>query len=151
MSSKQQAEEILAGTIPVDAGMVMVMDPCYIVDTLVHAYNLGKNGGLTEDEEETAGLVGIDTVLWHKYLEDNHLMDMPHADNRLSGSVTLTHGNGVWDGLGVACNSGFGDGSYDVFVKIQDVPGWGRRVSELRVVFITDEDLEDEEGMDAES
>lgn len=42
---------------------------------------------------------------------------------------------------GVIGTAGFGDGDYEVTARFVDVPRWGRRIAELRVVFITDEDL----------
>lgn len=44
-------------------------------------------------------------------------------------------------GLGVLVSPGLGDGSYDVFVRYVDAPGWGRRVAEAKIVFITEADL----------
>lgn len=35
--------------------------------------------------------------------------------------------------------SGIGDGSYKVSIRYEEVPGWGRRVAELRVVFVDDD------------
>lgn len=36
----------------------------------------------------------------------------------------------------VAVKTGFGDGIYEVQVRYEEVPGWGERVAEMRIVFI---------------
>jgi hypothetical protein len=36
----------------------------------------------------------------------------------------------------VLCDSGLGDGIYPVVVRVVEVPGWGERVAELRVLFL---------------
>lgn len=41
----------------------------------------------------------------------------------------------------VAVSTGLGDGAYEVEVRYQEVPGWGKRVAEMRIVFLTDEML----------
>lgn len=54
----------------------------------------------------------------------------------------LDNENGeIEDGI-VAVKTGLGDGCYNVEVRYEDVPGWGRRVAEMRIVFLTDEMLD---------
>lgn len=48
-------------------------------------------------------------------------------------------------GVAVAFNSGFGDGTYEVFAEIGEVPGWGERVKSVRIELITEADLAEEE------
>lgn len=48
-------------------------------------------------------------------------------------------------GAGVVASSGLGDGSYDVYAKFVDCKGWGRRVAELRVVMLSEDELEEME------
>lgn len=36
----------------------------------------------------------------------------------------------------VACSTGLGDGLYPVVVRVVDLPDWGERVAELRVLFM---------------
>lgn len=45
---------------------------------------------------------------------------------------------------GVVVSSGLGDGLYPVEVRYVDLPDWGRRVAEVRIVFIEAERTEDE-------
>lgn len=35
----------------------------------------------------------------------------------------------------VVCSPGLGDGRYPVVVRVVDLPGWGERVAEVRVLF----------------
>lgn len=43
-------------------------------------------------------------------------------------------------GAGVVVSTGFGDGLYDVFARYRDIPDWGRRITEVRVVFVDPSD-----------
>lgn len=45
---------------------------------------------------------------------------------------------GQYGGFGMVMESGIGDGSYTVSVRYEDVPGFGRRIAEMRVLFIDD-------------
>ena len=38
-------------------------------------------------------------------------------------------------GAGVAFSSGIGDGCYPVYARIEEVPGWGKRICEVRIDF----------------
>lgn len=38
-----------------------------------------------------------------------------------------------------AVKTGLGDGIYEVEVRYEELPGWGKRVAEMRIVFLTDE------------
>lgn len=39
-------------------------------------------------------------------------------------------------GAGVTIRAGLGDGVYPVYVRFEDVEGWGRRVAEAKIVFL---------------
>lgn len=56
--------------------------------------------------------------------------------NRLEA---LDEENGEYAPGIVAVKSGLGDGIYEVQVRYEEVPGWGKRVAEMRVLFLTDE------------
>jgi len=103
------------GTCAVDSGMMMLVDPCYVLP----------------DQKELEN-----TMSHHKILTYEVLLAMYELEG--------------WDkevydikGLGFAVSSGYGDGSYDVFIKTID-EGLGKRVSEMKIVFI--EDVPEEEG-----
>lgn len=42
--------------------------------------------------------------------------------------------------LGVCISPGFGDGIYDVYAKYKFFKGWGKRISEIKIVFIEEEE-----------
>lgn len=84
------------GSIPVDAGTVVVADPSFLMN----------------------GDDGVEVGLWDIYESVNETTDTMRDF--------------------VAVTSGLGDGCYPVYAKYVDVPGWGKRVAELRVVFIED-------------
>ncbi len=48
------------------------------------------------------------------------------------------------EGAGVAFSSGFGDGVYDVFARYSDEGDWGRRIAEVRIVLIEEDDEEED-------
>ena len=100
------------GNIGVDAGLVWVGDPCYILhreDGLPNT--LGNN--------------------WGEFCDT--LINEP---NPLAKSFKYDIGH---EGLGVCVSSGLGDGTYDVFVKTITDSTWGQRIAELKVVFIEDD------------
>lgn len=46
------------------------------------------------------------------------------------------------NGKGVLVSSGFGDGCYEVFVNEQDYGEFGKRIKEVKIVFVKDEEAE---------
>jgi len=97
------------GTIGVDAGCVMVGDPCY-----------------TQGADADHG-----SASWSEFLEktwpnvfgpDGARLGEPMAD------VAPVRGE---SGIGLVISSGYGDGEYPVFVRRV-----GDRIAELKVVFI---------------
>ena len=86
------------GTIGVDSGQMMLVDPCYVLNDSRH------------DD------VGAD----YKDLLDAYEDDYSRE--------TLEFSNGI------VSSTGFGDGSYDVFIKTSDEGDWGVRVAEMKIV-----------------
>lgn len=109
------------GQIGVDAGLCWVGDPCYII----HPHN-----GTPKD-------LGKD---WSEFC-DRLERGEKHQGKAQKGAVQFNYDMGH-AGLGVAVNTGFGDGVYDVFVRYSNEGSWGRRVAELKVVFIGDDETE---------
>lgn len=70
-------------------------------------------------------------------------------DPKLQGGQ-LNHTKGH-AGAGVVARTGFGDGVYPVTARYVEDKAWGRRVAELRVVFIGDEEEDDDAQGDYES
>lgn len=55
------------------------------------------------------------------------------------GGIPYTMGH---DGLAVAFRAGLGDGVYDVYATIGDVPEWGERVKKVEIILIDDASAE---------
>ena len=106
MTKKSKWKKI--GVIGVDAGLVMVGDPCY--------------GSMSERFKN-----------WDEFC--NYLGDK--YPTMKSIPYELGH-----EGQGVVVSSGFGDGTYEVFVKTAKIKDWGERVTDLKVTFIEEEDLD---------
>lgn len=99
------SEWVQVGAIGVDAGLVWVGDPCYIMD-----------------DEAT------ERIPWNRFVDalEQKLLSTPHP------------GVATWDyrvghsGLGVSVISGYGDGSYPVYVRYaQD-----GRIAAVQAIFI---------------
>lgn len=114
------------GYIGVDAGICWIGDPCYILHKNIEE-NDPTPKELGKDWEEFCDILEKKQDGWKKqYAQFNY--DRGHK------------------GLGVCVSTGYGDGGYPVQVRYtQDkVFGGKPRIAEVRVVFISDEDLEDE-------
>jgi len=112
----------LVGHIGVDAGLCWIGDPCYI---------LHKDPKAEEDYNRPPLAIGKD---WRDFcgIISTERNEMPL---RKSFNYDLGH-----EGLGVCVDSGYGDGTYPVYVIVED-----GRVKEVKVIFFDDEPF-DEEG-----
>lgn len=121
----EEDEWVEVGVIGVDAGLCWVGDPCYFV----------------KYEEEQKPPQEIET--WDKFLEKIFYYKEAEGDEIIGQIVTRDHVQFNYDkgheGLGVCVSTGIGDGVYPVYAKIGEVTGCGKRVKEIRVVFIEDE------------
>ena len=102
-------EWVKVGEIGVDAGLCWVGDPCYII---------GDDSHIKEE-------CGIES--WDDFC------DIIEHGNPTKQQFNYSSGHA---GLGCLVSTGFGDGSYDVLAKVEDHGSWGKRVAELRIVFI---------------
>ena len=98
------------GEISVDAGVVWLGDPCYI---------LHRNTPHRQPPKD----IGAN---WARFVES-------YFHRSYCGCVSFKHDLGH-EGLGVVVSSGNGDGVYDVEVKQVD-----GRIAAVRIVFIDDE------------
>lgn len=101
------------GSVGVDAGMVMLCDPCYIRDEWT-----------SQQEDE-------------KLHDDKYTNEFSYrgccstmSKNNKAGQLNYKMGHA---GAGVVVSSGYGDGYYPVYVTYAD---GGERVAEVKVVFI---------------
>lgn len=119
------------GTVYVDAGCVMVGDPCYTQGTDATDHVESWDEFLRETWPNVFGGFG----------QINHAAQMEDAVNALGKP-----------GLGIVVSSGYGDGEYPVYVTRKN-----GRIASLTVVFIDDEGrhpyedeflIDDEDGSD---
>lgn len=109
------------GTISVDSGSVMIGDPCYTQGADASSASKDWMGFLAATYPGTFG---------------------PNSTGESMPQVTNALGE---QGLGIVSSSGFGDGEYPVYVRYSDEGQWGKRVAELKVVFIGEEEEEEED------
>jgi hypothetical protein len=98
------------GRVGVDAGMLLICDPCYIVGK-------GKSSP-------------ADSMLPQAPLAEEFEKSWGDFCDRLEATSTQLNYNMGQAGLGVVFDSGFGDGEYDVEAKIVD-----DRIQEIRIKF----------------
>lgn len=115
----------LIGTIGVDSGQIMLADPCY-----VDSFD-SKDGDFAHDA------IGREKP--------------EHTNFSYAGACNVTLAKDqagiIGNGLGAVCSSGFGDGSYPVYIKRTNEGSCGDRIGAMMIVFIGDED-EDEDTIE---
>ena len=100
---------------------------------------------ITYDPEPVDCVIGVDSgqcgIFDADYYEEHQPDDDYYDLNSWYRKVCeLTYNNaGITDGLGVACESGYGDGTYDLWVAKDD----DDKVFAMKVVFISEEDDEE--------
>lgn len=109
------------GTVYVDSGTIMVGDPCY-----------------TQGADASHASKDWMDFLAKTWPENFGLNATPHGSME---NVVPALGE---KGVGMVVSSGFGDGEYPVYVKYSDEGMFGTRVAEVKVVFIDDEEGEDD-------
>jgi hypothetical protein len=85
-----EAKWELLGTVDVDAGMLWIGDPCYVLHR----------------EEGLPSTVGKDWAAFCALTSDSRVTKFGHA-------------GGEGEGLGLAVGTGYGDGTYPVFGRIE--------------------------------
>ena len=108
------------GNIGVDSGQMMLSDPCYVKDfadsdDVVELMDAIKNG--SDDSYSYTGACS-------------------QSNTPQQAGVLV---NDIGAELGVVCSSGFGDGVYPVYVKRHDFGGDGKRVVEMKIEFVNEE------------
>ena len=110
--------EKLIGHIGVDSGQMMLCDPCYI-DSIWEKKSTKDFNNLSAFEGEFNYLGACQSTI----------------SDKSSGILR--------NGVGAVCSTGWGDGSYPVYVTYE-----GDRISEMRIVFMSDEEEVDDDICD---
>jgi hypothetical protein len=103
---------VYIGSVWVDAGCIFVGDPCY---------------SITSDADHH-----VET--WSEFCD--RLFDKGHEVANGVVAPLNGHSGQAEAGLGLVIDSGFGDGSYPVYVKYSDEGDFGMRVSVILVDFM---------------
>lgn len=117
----------LIGHVGVDSGQMMLCDPCYIESSWDRA-----------DTEFDFGASDRDTPT------NTNFSYAGACETTLARKQAGVLGRGT----GAVCSSGFGDGSYPVYVEFSDEGAWGRRVKSMTIVFIEDDEDTDEDPIE---
>jgi hypothetical protein len=176
----------LLGTVGVDSGQLMVIDPGYIRSEWqeegdLHSVKFWGQGGedvakILEEEGKEVEKAGSHSYKIYtgsapgsKRLEE-HIRNLsrqinktvvtwPQTESTYEQACDLTNGPNHGgqlnyrmghEGLGVVFSSGLGDGTYEVYAIIQDVPGWGERVTKVEIELIPDWEIEEYRKEEAE-
>ena len=125
------------GDIGVDAGICWIGDPCYILAD-------GDQPGLDYDKLIDSWPRDKTPETKERYKQNlmRNMPDLTPKELEISVEAQLIMAQAlVYEHeLGICVSTGYGDGSYPVYARIKD-----GRVREVKVVFISDEDLEDEQ------
>lgn len=156
------------GSVGVDSGQLLVCDPCYL-QRWEHDNPGGRDGNLGHlhddgtilfctlhgecHQEGAIGFDHFDQVIEKYGKSANQLAGdgvLKKVTRRPSGAFSYSgacqattdkqQAGELGNGLGVAFSSGYGDGVYGVFARYKDDPDWGRRIAEVRIVLIGDND-----------
>lgn len=128
---------IYAGEVAVDAGIIMLGDPCYHLHTELE--NRHKDFG-TDWSDFCDKL----------YVPDGSIdCDVPGIDHKVKMPISKLERNGfhqIGNASSVVVSSGYGDGCYPVYVR----KNFEGRVAEVKVVFDGPEQGEPDDGYEDE-
>jgi hypothetical protein len=148
-------EWVQVGVVGVDAGMVWIGDPCYIL-ALPHLNPKEKKDSKFPNMYEPRELPESLGESWIEFCDKVHddgsaypvgskeydaflKKQIKKGEQRGQTAVQFNYEMGH-PGLGVCMGSGYGDGTYPVFVKRNEEG----RITETKIVFIDEEEQEDE-------
>ena len=121
---KQKGEQmkdkwVKIGVCGVDSGQVVICDPCYIGSEWKGSdYDVKEGEGNHPKETKEFSYSGCCRAT---------------SSKKKGGQLNYTKGHA---GVGVAASSGIGDGVYPVYVRYENYGEWGRRIAEMRIVFL---------------
>ena len=109
------------GIVGVDSGQMMLSDPSYVRDFAV-SDDIVKLNEVIKDGSDNS----------YSYLGACSQSNTPQQSGVLVNDIGAE--------MGVVCSSGFGDGGYPVYVKRHDFGKWGKRVVEMKIEFVNEEE-----------
>ena len=112
------------GTIGVDSGQMMLADPCYVKD-------------FADDNSDAEGVMKLMEAM--KDGSDNSFSYIGACSQSNTPQQAGVLVNDIGAEMGVVCRSGLGDGGYPVYVKRHDFGEWGKRVVEMKIEFVNEE------------
>ena len=112
------------GTIGVDSGQMILADPCYVKD-------------FADDNSDAEGVMKLMEAM--KDGSDNSFSYIGACSQSNTPQQAGVLVNDIGAEMGVVCSSGFGDGGYPVYVKRHDFGEWGKRVVEMKIEFVNEE------------
>ena len=150
----------LLGVVGVDSGQLFVCDPCYI-DSQWKKEDF-QDGRAIQDVENKKifklykDFQNYETVLQpysktvNKLIEEGIVKEIdvsnkPEHNFSYNACCEATMGdnpNGQLNyemghaGVGVAFNSGLGDGTYEVWAEEKEIEGWGKRITKVEIILI---------------
>jgi len=114
------------GTIGVDSGQMMLSDPCYVKDFAESDDVVEMMEAMKDGSDDSYSYIGA----------------CSQSNTPQQAGVLV---NDIGAEMGVVCSSGFGDGGYPVYVKRHDFGEWGKRVVEMKIEFVNEQQEESED------
>ena len=153
----------LIGVAGVDSGQLMVCDPCYIGSQwkntelkFNHKLLVVKTGKKIKRPNGFNGLTFENIykplkMTYNDAIKKGLLKDIPEEptgefsyDGCCKATLNKSYGQLNFElghaGAGVVFSSGFGDGCYEVWALIKDCGDYGKRIKEVKIICIDDED-----------
>ena len=144
----------LIGKVGVDSGQLLITDPCYIDSEWKKEPFESQYDGWFIFPDGKEEMVKHCSKRWFELIDRGNngeikIEERPNPKKKAKSNFSynavsqatiqaqhaqLKYEQGH-DGVGVAFRTGFGDGCYPVYAKIKDIEGWGRRITEVKIVF----------------
>lgn len=146
MFGRGNGKWVRVGSVSVDSGTVMVVDPCYVLRDKRNE-DKGEDNGLEYSKALGFDLPEDDPRYTYRRDEAQKAGDYLSAF-ALGTDVSEFNPKGIME-YGFFFPSGYGDGSYPIWAKIYDEGQWGERVGGIYVDFgLGDPKDEDDEEDD---
>ena len=150
-------KRVYLGHVGVDSGQLMITDPCY-----VRLFNTDYPEDIRiyrhKDDPDKTLQFGVDFTNYQEMIEghngqcmnqllsDGLYVEAPRkSDDSFSfnGACTTTlesFGGTLQNGMAAVFQSGFGDGSYNVHAYVNEIDGWGERVTKVEITLISEDE-----------